>query len=85
MRLSSYIQDAWSNDKKGILLSIDFEKAFDSLSHDFIIAVMEIAGFGSRLKEWIKVLLSNFTSRVNHVGNLLKSIELGRGARWSNC
>ena len=64
--------------KKGVLLSIDFEKSFDSLSHDFIIGVMEVAGFGSRLKNWVKVLLSNFSSRVNHV---LPSIDLGRGAR----
>ena len=75
------IHDAWTHQKKGVLLSIDFEKAFDSLSHDFIIGVMEVAGFGSRLKKWVKVLLSNFSSRVNHVGNLLPSIDLGRGAR----
>ena len=64
-----------------MLLSIDFEKAFDSLSHDFILQVMEVAGFGNRLKKWVKVLLSDFSSRVNHVGNLLPSIDLGRGAR----
>ena len=75
------IHDAWHHQKKGVLLSIDFEKAFDSLSHDFVMQVMEVAGFGSRLKKWVKVLLSDFSSRVNHVGNLLKSIDLGRGAR----
>ena len=75
------IHDAWTHQKRGVLLSIDFEKAFDSLSHDFIIGVMDVAGFGSRLKKWVKVLLSNFSSRVNHVGNLLPSIDLGRGAR----
>ena len=42
---------------------------------------MEVAGFGNRLKKWVKVLLSDFSSRVNHVGNLLPSIDLGRGAR----
>ena len=75
------IHDAWSHDKKGVLLSIDFEKAFDSLSHDFIEKVMEVAGFGSMLRNWVKVLLKDFSSRVNHVGNLLRKINLGRGAR----
>ena len=75
------IHDAWSHDKKGVLLSIDFEKAFDSLSHDFIEKVMEVAGFGSMLRKWVKVLLKDFSSRVNHVGNLLREINLGRGAR----
>ena len=79
--LYDIIHDAWSNDKKGVLLSIDFEKAFDSLSHDFIELVMEVAGFGSMLKKWVKILLKKFSSRVNHVGNLITAIDLGRGAR----
>ena len=69
-----------THDKKGVLLNIDFEKAFDSLSHD-IERVMEVAGFGNMLRNWVKVLLKDFSSRVNHVGNLLRKINLGRGAR----
>ena len=75
------IHDAWTHHKKGVLLSIDFEKAFDSLSHEFIEKVMDVAGFGSMLKGWVKILLKDFSSRVNHVGNLLRGIDLGRGAR----
>ena len=69
------IHDAWSNDKKGVLLSIDFEKAFDSLSHDFIELVMEVAGFGSLLKKWVKILLKKFTSRVEGVRHPKSSSE----------
>merc|ERR1712016_136154 len=75
------IEDAFTHSKKGILLSVDFEKAFDSVSFSFMEKVIELAGFGPRLRKWVRILLSNFKSHVNHVGNLLELIELGRGAR----
>ena len=43
--------------------------------------VIELAGFGQRLRRWVKILLSDFRSHINHAGNLLKLIDLGRGAR----
>ena len=33
------------------------------------------------MRKWVKILLNDFKSHVNHAGNLLKLIELGRGAR----
>ena len=33
--------------KKGFLVTIDIEKAFDSVNHYFLIAVLEKIGFGS--------------------------------------
>ena len=75
------IDDAYLNNKKGIILSVDFEKAFDSVSFSFMEKVIELAGFGPRLRKWVRILLSNFKSHINHAGNLLQLIELGRGAR----
>ena len=75
------IDDAYLNNKKGIILSVDFEKAFDSVSFSFMEKVIELAGFGPRLRKWVRILLSNFRSHINHAGNLLQLIELGRGAR----
>merc|ERR1711936_168850 len=75
------VQDAFYNNKKGIILSVDFEKAFDSVSFSFMEKVIELAGFGQRLRRWVKILLSDFRSHINHAGNLLKLINLGRGAR----
>ena len=75
------IDDAHTHRKKGLIVAIDFEKAFDSVGHDFIKNVIEIAGFGKRLRKWIDILLNDFKSRVNHAGNLLREILLGRGAR----
>ena len=76
------ITDAYSErGKKGIIMSIDFEKAFDSVSFSFIERVIESAGFPEKLKQWVSILLNDFNSHVNHAGNLLPQINLGRGAR----
>ena len=80
-QLYDTIEDAHTHDKKGLIVGIDFEKAFDSLSHDFIKQVLKIMGFESKLLSWVDILLKNFRSRINHAGNLLKDIILGRGAR----
>ena len=42
---------------------------------------MPCLGFESKLLHWVDILLKNFRSRINHAGNLLKDIILGRGAR----
>ena len=50
--------------KEGFLVTIDIEKAFDSVNHQFLIAILEKIGFGTEFIEWIKVLLNNQESRV---------------------
>ena len=76
------IYDAYSTKgKKGIIMSIDFEKAFDSVSFSFMEKVIETAGFPKIMQTWVKILLKGFKSHINNAGNLLKLIELGRGAR----
>ena len=40
----------------GLLLFIDFEKAFDSLERPFILDSLRYFGFGSSLINWVKVL-----------------------------
>ena len=76
------VHDAYSNKgKKGLIMSIDFEKAFDSVSFSFMEKVIETAGFPDKLKSWVRILLRDFKSHINHAGNLLELIKLGRGAR----
>ena len=42
--------------KEDFLVIIDFEKGFDSVNHNFLIAILEKMGFGTEFIEWIKVL-----------------------------
>ena len=47
----SYTED---NQIPGILMLIDFEKAFDSVARSFIYKVPDFWGFGEHIISWIK-------------------------------
>ena len=50
--------------KEGFLVTLDIEKAFDSVNHHFLISILQQIGFGTEFIEWIKVLLNNQESCV---------------------
>ena len=69
------------NNIPGLLLSVDFEKAFDSVSWPFIYKVMEFFGFGNSIISWIKTFNNNVKLSVNQCGNLSSFFNIGRGCR----
>ena len=75
------IQWAKDNNKTGIILLIDFEKAYDSLSFSYIKKCLKFFNFGDSLIKWVDLLLHNFSAVVNHCGNISKKFNIGRGAR----
>lgn len=46
-------------------LSLDLEKAFDNVSHAFLMKVLDKLGFGEVFQRWIEVLYSGCSSVVN--------------------
>ena len=59
-RLISDIIDICSSyNIEGYLVTMDIEKAFDSLDHNFLIAVLKKFGFGKIFISWISILLKN--------------------------
>ena len=67
--------------KEGFLVTIDIEKAFDSVNHHFLIAILEKIGFGTDFIEWINVLLNNQESCTINGGKTSKYFKLERGTR----
>ena len=65
----------------GLLLLIDFEKAFDSLSWSFIQKVLKFLNFGPSICRWIETFYSNITSSVIQCGFMSESFRIGRGCR----
>ena len=65
----------------GLLLLIDFEKAFDSVSWSFLYKVLEFFGFGNSIISWIKLFNKNASLSVNQSGNLSPFFYIGRGCR----
>ena len=72
---------AEENNLAGLLLLVDFEKAFDSLSWNFIHKVMRFFGFGHSIIKWVKILYKNATLSVIQGGNLSSFFNIGRGCR----
>ncbi|MCU7801464.1 MAG: hypothetical protein KZQ70_15365, partial [gamma proteobacterium symbiont of Lucinoma myriamae] len=60
---------------------IDFEKAFDSVSWDFMYNVLDFYNFGDSFKQWIKVFYTNIQSCVTVNGHLSDWFYLQRGCR----
>ena len=65
----------------GFLVTVDIEKAFDSLNHNFLIATLELFNFGDNFINWIKILLKNQESCVINGGLTSGYFKLERGAR----
>ena len=65
----------------GLLLLIDFEKAFDSIALDFIYKVLTFLNFGPSLITWIKVFYKNIKSCVIINGKASSFFNIYRGCR----
>ena len=48
-----------SSDIEEILMTVDIEKAFDSINHSFLMCVLEKFGFGNDFRKWIQILMKN--------------------------
>ena len=63
------------------MVTIDIEKAFDSVNHTFLIATLEKFGFGEDFINWIKTILKNQESCIINGGTTTKYFNLKRGTR----
>ena len=68
-------------DISGYLVTMDIEKAFDSLDHDFLLFALKKFGFGENFIHWIKVLLNKQQSCVINGGFTTRYFNLEKGAR----
>ena len=75
------IELANRNDEEAALLFIDQEKAFDRVSHSFLFKVLTKFGVGDVFTNWIKLIYSNASTRINMNGFLTDKIPLNCGVR----
>ena len=62
--------------KSGYLLALDYQKAFDSISKEFMLETLDVYGFGDKFKQWVRVLVKDTFSSVNHGGWISDTIPL---------
>ena len=63
------------------ILQIDFYKAFDSISHDFILSTASKLQIPTTLINWIKIFLTNLSAKLNLNGSLSTPIPVKFGIR----
>ena len=71
-RLISDILEMKENlNMEGYLLTVDIEKAFDTVDHYFLLAILEKYGFKKNFLRRIETLLNNQESCINNGGATL--------------
>ena len=60
--ISDIIEIANTRKMEGFLVTMDVEKAFDSLDHTFLILVLKRFEFGQNFVSWIEIILKNHVS-----------------------
>ena len=71
------------NDKNvsGLLVVVDYSKAFDTITWSFVDQCLKLFNFGDQLIEWIKILRKNSIARVEQNGQFKGNIHFSRGCR----
>ena len=64
-----------------IILSIDYAKAFDTISKSAILDALKFYGMGDSFIHWIEILLDNRKSCIRNGGFISEYFDMGRGVR----
>ncbi|GKD97953.1 transposon TX1 uncharacterized, partial [Tanacetum coccineum] len=79
------VNELWHSAKRMkqqiIFLKIDFSKAYDTVSHSFLLSVLDQMGFGFKFKSWIKACISNVKFSLLLNGSPTTEKEMKRGLR----
>ena len=68
-----------NDQEEGLLLQVDFQRAFDSVGHHFLFKVLRAMGFGDYLLKLVKTAFAGCMSFININGNLSSPVYLGKG------
>ena len=66
---------------RGYIVTVDIEKAFDSLSHSFLLACLKKFGFGHDFIRWVKILLESQKSCIVNAETTTIYFNLEKGVR----
>ena len=70
-----------SENISGLLVAIDFEKAFDSINWKFLENVLQSFGFGQSFIQWVKTFYCDVTSCVMNNGYFSGYFQVQKGVR----
>lgn len=67
--------------RNGYLISLDLEKAFDRVEHEYLFNVLKGFGFGGNFRKWIKIFYSNILTCIKCNGFLSECFQPTRSIR----
>ena len=79
--IDDILEYAKRNNRPGILVAIDFEKALDSLNQTFLVKVLQKFNFGTYFLQWIRTFYTNLSSCVLNNGFATNFFCVSRGVR----
>ena len=68
-----------------LIVSLDLEKAFDKVSHQYLFTVLEKFGFGPDFSKWIRLLYTDAYTSLIINGHISDSFSYERGVRQGCC
>jgi len=69
------------NNLPGVMMCIDFKKAFDSIERNFIFYALKKLNFGAMFRKWISVIFRNTTNCIINNGHISSSFLVNCGVR----
>lgn len=75
------VQWAKKNKKEVVLLKLDFQKAYDSISWSFIDHMLVLMGFGPKWRRWVNQCLKTAIISILVNGSPTTPFKMGRGLR----
>lgn len=67
--------------RQGLIVSLDFKAAFDSLNHHFLFRVLETYHLGDKFNSWVKTLYTSVESCILNRGHSSGWFSFNRGVR----
>jgi len=75
------LSNPYEENLPGILISLDFKKAFDTLEWPYIRKVLELLNFGEGVKRWIGTFYTNIETAVLNNGFAINWFKPSGGVR----
>ena len=81
LNIKNIIEYIESNENEGILISLDQEKAFDRVEHNYLFKVLEKINFNGNFIKLIKIINKNIKSKILVNNKLTTEINIERSVR----
>ena len=84
-KMLDIIHLAEKEDIEAVILSLDFVKCFDKCSFKILHGSLDYFGFGKIVKEWTKILYTDFQVKVQNNGYFSQKIKVNKGVHQGGC